>query len=178
LLIADDHLVVRVGLRTLLESEANLAVVGEASNGAEAVTAAQQLLPDVVVMDISIPEMDGLEARRRAVSAQCARTRTSSPFTCRSAISSRSSKQALPVTSLNPPLTLNWWMPFATSRRAALFSTLRDPRGAGGFASMAGNRLIGFVCEMGHSLDSTQNKQGMKNLAKTGTCLHEIVYFE
>jgi two-component system response regulator NreC len=64
-LIADDHQVVRVGLRTLLDGEPDMAVIGEAGNGAEAVAAAARLNPDVVIMDISMPEMDGLEATRR-----------------------------------------------------------------------------------------------------------------
>lgn len=65
ILLADDHAVLRAGLKSLLESESDLRVVGEASNGKEAVTRAQQLKPDIVVMDLSMPEMDGLEATRQ-----------------------------------------------------------------------------------------------------------------
>jgi two-component system response regulator NreC len=65
ILLVDDHMVVRVGLKALLDTEPDLQVVGEAENGAEGVLKAQTLLPDVVVMDISMPEMNGLEATRR-----------------------------------------------------------------------------------------------------------------
>jgi DNA-binding NarL/FixJ family response regulator len=64
-LIADDQALVRTGFRKILESEADLEVVGEAGDGGEAVEAALLLRPDVVLMDIRMPRLDGLEATRR-----------------------------------------------------------------------------------------------------------------
>ena len=64
-LIVDDHAVVRQGLRTLLELQEEIEVVGEAANGLESVEQASLLLPDVVLMDLMMPEMDGIEATRR-----------------------------------------------------------------------------------------------------------------
>jgi NarL family two-component system response regulator LiaR len=63
-LIADDHPFVRHGLRTYLETLDDLEVVGEASDGSEAVELAGQLLPEVVLMDLVMPELDGVEATR------------------------------------------------------------------------------------------------------------------
>ena len=63
-LIADDHTIVRSGVRLLLEAETDIRVVGEALNGLEALELAESLQPDVVLMDITMPEMDGLEATR------------------------------------------------------------------------------------------------------------------
>src|SRR3990170_3151703 len=63
-LLADDHAVLRSGLRALLDLEPDMDVVGEASNGREAVELAQTLKPDVIVMDISMPELDGLSAAK------------------------------------------------------------------------------------------------------------------
>lgn len=62
--LADDHAVLRAGLRALLSLEADMEVVGEAGNGREAMELAQSLTPDVIVMDISMPEVDGLAAVR------------------------------------------------------------------------------------------------------------------
>jgi DNA-binding NarL/FixJ family response regulator len=64
-LIADDHTVVRDGLAAVLSRRPDITVVGEASNGVEAVEKAAQLHPDVILMDLRMPEMDGAEAMRR-----------------------------------------------------------------------------------------------------------------
>lgn len=63
--LADDHLIFRAGLRALLDSETDVEIVGEASNGEEAIQAVQALKPDVIVMDLSMPGTNGLEATRR-----------------------------------------------------------------------------------------------------------------
>jgi DNA-binding NarL/FixJ family response regulator len=63
-LIADDHDIVRRGLRTILTLDAEIEIVGEAENGLQAVHAAQRLRPDVVLMDLLMPEIDGIEATR------------------------------------------------------------------------------------------------------------------
>ncbi len=65
ILLADDHRIVREGLRSLFEKESDLLVVGEAQNGREAVRLATQLRPEVVVMDLSMPELNGIEAIRQ-----------------------------------------------------------------------------------------------------------------
>ena len=65
--LADDQALVRAGFRALLESEDGVSVVGEAASGAEAITQARRLRPDVVLMDIRMPGTDGLEATRAIV---------------------------------------------------------------------------------------------------------------
>src|SRR5215469_10168556 len=64
-LIADDHALFRRGLEMVLEEEADIELVGQASNGAEAVAAAGEALPDIVLMDIRMPKISGIEACRK-----------------------------------------------------------------------------------------------------------------
>ncbi len=65
ILLADDHQVVRDGLRLLIDSQPNMRVVGEAANGKEVLRQARELKPEVVVMDLSMPELNGLQATER-----------------------------------------------------------------------------------------------------------------
>ncbi len=66
-LLVDDHTVVRQGLRRILEADADIQVVGEASDGRKAAEMAERLRPHVVVMDVSLPELNGIEATRQIV---------------------------------------------------------------------------------------------------------------
>jgi two-component system response regulator NreC len=65
ILLADDHAVVRQGFKMILEAQSDMEIVGEAGNGRQAVELADQLKPDVVVMDVAMPELNGIEATRR-----------------------------------------------------------------------------------------------------------------
>ncbi|MGD0744713.1 MAG: response regulator transcription factor [Verrucomicrobiota bacterium] len=69
-LLADDHKIVREGLRLLIDSQPDMRVVGEAANGREVLLKARDLKPDVVVMDLSMPELNGLQATER-LKAEC-----------------------------------------------------------------------------------------------------------
>jgi len=71
-LLADDHKIVRDGLRTLLEKNPDIIVAGEAEDGREALQMAQKLLPDVVVMDIAMPDLNGIEATRQILADRSA----------------------------------------------------------------------------------------------------------
>ena len=73
-LLVDDHAVLRAGLRALLEAEPDITVVGEASDGNDAIQQVKTLDPDVVVMDLSMPELNGLDATRH-ISASGSRTK-------------------------------------------------------------------------------------------------------
>ena len=66
-LVVDDHAMMRDGIRALLDLIDDIEIVGEASEGKEAIDRAQELVPDVIVMDIAMPTIDGLEATQRIV---------------------------------------------------------------------------------------------------------------
>ena len=68
ILLADDHVVVRQGFRMILGAQPDMEIVGEAGNGREAVELAASLTPDVAVMDVAMPELNGIEATRRIAS--------------------------------------------------------------------------------------------------------------
>jgi two-component system response regulator NreC len=68
ILLADDHALVRQGFRMILSAQPDMEIVGEAGNGREAVELAAELHPDVVVMDVAMPELNGIEATRRLLS--------------------------------------------------------------------------------------------------------------
>ncbi len=68
-LLADDHTIVRQGLKLILAAQPDFEVVGEAANGREAADLAEKLRPDIVLMDVQMPELNGIEATRRMVAA-------------------------------------------------------------------------------------------------------------
>lgn len=70
ILLADDHTIVRQGLKLILSAHADLEVVGEAANGREAVELAEKLRPDIVLMDVQMPELNGIDAAKKMVAAQ------------------------------------------------------------------------------------------------------------
>src|SRR5215831_16495289 len=64
-LLADDHTILRAGLKMMLNAQPDIEVVGEASDGRQAIAEAQRLLPDVILMDITMPDLNGIEATRQ-----------------------------------------------------------------------------------------------------------------
>jgi DNA-binding NarL/FixJ family response regulator len=69
-ILADDHVVVRIGIRNLLSRSTDISVIGEASNGVEAIQLVDELKPDVLLLDMEMPELDGVEVARRLRAAK------------------------------------------------------------------------------------------------------------
>ena len=69
ILLVDDHAVVRQGFKMILDAQSDMEIIGEAANGREAVELAAQLRPDIVVMDVAMPELNGIEATRRVIAS-------------------------------------------------------------------------------------------------------------
>ncbi|MFN0728377.1 response regulator [Polaribacter gochangensis] len=70
ILLADDHKFLRDGLRNIIEQRSNMLIIGEASDGIEAIEAASKLQPNVIIMDVSMPGLNGIEAAKRIHKAQ------------------------------------------------------------------------------------------------------------
>lgn len=72
ILLVEDHALTRVGIKTVLKREADFEVVGDASNGEEAIAQAEALKPDIILMDVGMPVMDGIQASKKIVDSGCA----------------------------------------------------------------------------------------------------------
>lgn len=128
-LIADDQALVRVGLRTILENEPDITVVGEAVDGAEAYQLTRSHRPDVVLMDVHMPVLDGIDATRRIVeSGLPSRVLVLTTFDLDSYVYERSRPGPADSSSRTCQLT-NWCMLCASSPVARASWPQRSPAG-------------------------------------------------
>jgi len=114
ILLADDHAVVRQGFKMILGAQADMEIVGEAANGREAVEAAGRLKPDVVVMDVAMPELNGIEATRRlATSDPHVRVLALSMHKDSVYVRENPARRGPAATCSRIPAPMTWWPPCA-----------------------------------------------------------------
>ena len=145
-LLVDDHALVRRGFRSMLEDQADIAVVGEAGNGEEAVRLAQQLRPRVIVMDCALPGMSGLVATRKILES-CARGGSAAPALLMLSMHSEETlvQQALAAGARGYILKSAMDLDLAAAiRKAAAGETVLDPQLARG-SSLRGERGPGLT---------------------------------
>lgn len=118
ILLADDHAVVRNGFRMILSAQSDMEVVDEVANGREAVERSAKLQPDVVIMDVTMPELNGIEATRRLGRSPRAPAYWRFPCTKTQSMSGRFFAPALAVTCSKTPGKEIWSKQFAPSRGA------------------------------------------------------------
>lgn len=157
-LLVDDHPVVREGLRGMIDAEPDLAVVGEAGSGAEAVTMAESLCPDVILMDLRMPDVDGVTATERIL-AVLPRTRIVVVTTYESDADILRAVEAGAAGYLLKDAT-----------RAELAEAVRDAaRGRTVLAPTVADRLVHFVRQPGSATLSAREVEVLSQVAKGKT---------
>jgi len=110
--LADDHHIVRKGLRTLLEAEGEFAVIGEEADGLKVVELVERLRPDLLLLDVQLPGLNGLEITRQIVQRALKTGSSSSPCTRTRPTSGKRFGMALMATSSKTPARPRWWKRF------------------------------------------------------------------
>jgi len=128
-LVVDDHAILRDGIRALLGLHDDIEIVGEASEGKEAIEKVQQLMPDVVIMDIAMPGMDGLEVTRRIGKKNPKiKVLVLTQYDNKEYILSVIKAEGLPATYPREHWVRNWYQPYALCIGETLSCTRLQPQ--------------------------------------------------